>query len=171
MESRSTECDCSIKLKEQQEEMKACYAQLDKKDKNLQSMGQLLEESESVKSQVDKKCQELQAILCQLQASYDELKAEKEGLEKSSNWNIEIMRERLTVHENHITSLIKKVKEKERDIDNATKKVRDKRRDVDILRQTLTDKDKYIEKLRQDLANEENLMKSIAELCDSTNIC
>ena len=72
MESSSIECDCSIKTKEQQEEMKACYIQLDKRvcairQESLQSIRQTLEESESVKSQVDK----------------------KEDLEKSSNWNKE----------------------------------------------------------------------------------
>ena len=62
-------------MKEQQEEMKACYIQLDKRvcelgQQSLESIRQTLEESESVKSQVDKN---------------GELKAEKEDLEKSSN--------------------------------------------------------------------------------------
>ena len=79
MESSSSECDCGIKLKEQQEEMKACYKELDKRvcelgQKSLESIRQTLEESESVKSQVDKN---------------GELKAEKEDLEKSSNCNKE----------------------------------------------------------------------------------
>ena len=96
-ESRSTECDCSIKLKEYQEEMKALYAQLDERvcvigQQSLESIHQTLEDLESVKSPEDKKYQELYATICQL-TSYDELKAEKEALEKSSNWNIEIMRD------------------------------------------------------------------------------
>merc|ERR1712240_166392 len=64
------------------------------------------------------------ATICQLQTSYDELKAEKEALEKRSNSNLKIMRD-----ENHIDYLTKKEKDKKRDANILKMKVKDKERD------------------------------------------
>ena len=142
MESTSTECDCSTKLKEQHEEMKACYEQLDQRvctlgQKSLESIRRALEESESVKSQVDKKYQEVYATICQLQTSYDELKAEKEALEKRSNSNLKIMRD-----ENHIDYLTKKEKDKKRDVNILTKKVNDQEKYIESLKTKVKDKER-----------------------------
>ena len=142
MESTSTECDCSTKLKEQHEEMKACYEELDKRvctlgQKSLESVRRALEESESVKSQVDKKYQEVYATICQLQTSYDELKAEKEALEKRSNSNFKIMRD-----ENHIDYLTKNEKDKKRDVNILTKKVNDQEKYIESLKTKVKDKER-----------------------------
>ena len=121
--------------------MKACYEELDKRvctlgQKSLESIRRALEESESVKSQVDKKYQEVYATICQLQTSYDELKAEKEALEKRSNSNLKIMRD-----ENHI--------------DYSTKKEKDKKRDVNILTKKVNNQEKYIESLKTKVKDKE----------------
>ena len=175
MESTSTECDCSTKLKEQHEEMKACYEQLDKEvcaigQKSLQSIRRVLEESESVKSQVGKKYQELYAKFSNLQTNYDKLKAEvcvlkaeKEELGKRNNRDIEIMTERLTAHGNHIKSFIQKMKDKERDIESLTKKVKDNERDVEILRQTLTGKGEDIDVLTKKVKDKERDIESLTK--------
>ena len=59
LESSLADCECSFKITEQQKEMKACYAELDKKDKCLESLDQTLKETELAKSDMKKKYDEL----------------------------------------------------------------------------------------------------------------
>ena len=59
LESAMAVCECSFKISEQQAEMKACYAELDKKDKCLESLEKTLKEVEMDRSNIMRKCNDL----------------------------------------------------------------------------------------------------------------
>ena len=130
-----------------QKEMKACYAELDKKDKCLESIGQTLKETELAKSDMKKKYDDLVVEKqTEIQSKYNEiqlLKIEKNAasiLENQLQADVNLCAQEKLRH-------LQTVKEQQKETKSLRTSENKQKAEIANLKEILTKKEKFVDNL------------------------